>query len=209
MGGILQSLLSAKVILKEDIISHFLRTLSSLQHHIQDAKKKRGFGIGLTRKAEEEMQSKLHGQCEKTWVCGVLPSGVVPSPAPSSAKSWGRAKQQTVAALECCMQCPSPSLSLTFSLPVWLYFSGPGNTLLPFQVWLLSRSSPARGEGKKADAAIVMWQLGGLASTLLPQGSMLAEPCRLDGLMMEKDRRYAAHSSHLWDCSPLGKERAG
>lgn len=105
-------------------------------------------------------------------------------------------------------------------------------------------------EGKKADAAIVMWQLRGLVSILrhvpevfkviyqlkdkkskfaachliwrkhdtaildkelcctdpiikdldmliaLPkQGN--TEPCRLDGLIMEKDRRCAAHGSHL------------
>lgn len=172
-----KSLLSAKLILKENIISHFLTTLSSLQHHIKDPKKKRGSATGLIRKAEEERQSKLYGQYEKTWVYGVLPSGLVPSPAFCSAKSWSRAKQQTMAmaALVCCMQHPSPSLFFTFSLSEWLCFHGPGNAVfLAFsgvaaeqvctsswgreESWCCHSHVAAKGVGQQSLAGLMAWK---------------------------------------------------
>lgn len=85
-------------------------TFLHLQHHIQDSKKKKESGTGLTRKgiSGEEVQSKLYGQCEKTWVSGVLPSGIIPSAVPilqrAGAEPSSRQWQSLSAA--CSVQAP-------------------------------------------------------------------------------------------------------
>lgn len=190
-----KSLLSAKVILKENILSHFLRTLSSLQHHIRDPKKKRESGIELTRKAEEETQSKLYGQCEKTWACGVSPWGTLDQPpvlpragAEPSSRQW----QHLCAAYS--VQTP---LFLTFSLPVCLCFPGPPSAAsLAFSGVAAEQVSPSSWGREESCCCHSRVTAKGVGQH--PQGSMLAKPCRPDGWKMKKDRRRAAHGSHLW-----------
>lgn len=70
----------------------------------------------------------------------------------------------------------------------WLWQMLP---LLPVQVWLPIRSLLVSAKGKRLMSPQPQGQL-------VLRGSVLAEPCRPSGLKGQKDRRCAAHSSHLW-----------
>lgn len=129
-------------------------------------------------------------------------------------ESWGKAKQQAKAVSVCCrVSKPSAFLSL-FSTCVTVSSmpTGSGKCCLSCfsrcvcwagLCWAVGkgrRLMPPQPHGSQE-----VW------GQLVLQDSMLAEPCRPAVLKRQKDRRCAAHDTHLW-VSALhlgGREGAG